>query len=199
MGSITINLSLKLVVSYQSSTFIISMIVSTTHAKWNNQHQVYFVGLTVPTVSTSLQYCVRKQTHARRRVWLQRNFWAAQNMVVRQNLPENLQHSAVADAVIMCSTAEALEDKDAQTSSIFYVDGGVFTSIDAIYLQTRSDHLLSSFRRVILEADIKKFKSMICLPGKVQCHISSSVYDRRMIGEGKSYKDRKHRNVQCDK
>jgi hypothetical protein len=147
---------------------------------------------------------------------LLRNFWAAQKMAVHQNgylskpfsvergvtqgdIPSPTIFDIVVDAVIRCWTVEALEDKDAQISSIFYADDGVLTSNDAISLQTSSDHLLSLFRRVNLEANMKKSKSMICLPGKVQGHISSLAYKRRMIGEGESYKDRKRRKIQSEK
>jgi hypothetical protein len=147
---------------------------------------------------------------------LLRNLWGAQKTVVRQNgynsnpfsvecgvtqgdIPSPKIFNIVVDAVIRCWTVEALEDKDVQTSSIFYVDDGVLTSNDAISLQKSSDHLLSLFRRVNLEANTKKSKSMISLPGKVKGQISSSAYDRRMSGEGVSYKDREQRKVQCKK
>jgi hypothetical protein len=113
--------------------------------------------------------------------------------VTQGDIPPTTIFKIVVDAVIRSWTVEALEDRDAQTSSIFYADDGVLTSNDAISLQTSSDHLLSFFRRVNLEANAKKYKYMVCLPGKVQGHISSLVYDRRMIGEGELYKDRKRR------
>jgi exonuclease III len=152
-----------------------------------------------------------------------RNFWESQQTVIRQcgyhsgafpvgrgvtqgDIPSPIIFNMIVDTIVRYWVSEVLEDEDAaidggagwlEISALFYADDGFLSSHNADKLQKSSDFLVELFHRMNLDANKIKTKSMVCLPGSVQGHISGSAYDRRMQGEGETYEIRKRRRVQC--
>jgi hypothetical protein len=154
---------------------------------------------------------------------LLQNFWDSQRMVVQQgeyhsrhfsvdrgitqgDIPSPTIVNMVVDSIVRYWTAEVLQDQYPAINgdpgwleilALFYADDGLLTSQEAQKVQLSTDFLVEMFCKVNLEANIKKLKTMVCLPNSVQGHISGPAYDRRILCEGETYKARKRRRIQC--
>jgi exonuclease III len=81
--------------------------------------------------------------------------------------------------------------------AVLYADDGLISSTDHEWLQHAVDALTGLFRRIGLETNAAKTKSMTCFPGPVATNISNVAYTRRMTGMGDSHRERQRRRVQC--
>jgi hypothetical protein len=130
-----------------------------------------------------------------------RNFWESQKTVIRQcgyhsgafpvgrgvtqgEIPSPIIFNMIVDTIVRYWVSEVLEDEDAaidggagwlEISALFYADDGFLSSHNADKLQKSSDLLVELFHRMNLDANKIKTKSMVCLPGSVQGHISGSA------------------------
>ena len=81
--------------------------------------------------------------------------------------------------------------------SLIYADDDQLSAMDREWLQQALNVLVGMFERMGLKVNIAKTKFMICLPSSHHSHISVDAYKRKMTGEGETYRERKHRRVQC--
>jgi hypothetical protein len=125
--------------------------------------------------------------------------------VTQGKIPSPINFNMIVDAIVRYWVLEVLEDEDAyidggagwlEILALFYADG-FLSSHNADKLQKSSYFLVELFHRMNIDVNKMKTKLMVRLPRPVQRHISRSVYDRRIQGEGKTYKIRKLRRVQC--
>ena len=81
--------------------------------------------------------------------------------------------------------------------ALFYADDGYLGSRDGSWLANGLQILADLFRRVGLESNAAKTKSMSCLPPKVRTSFSESAYQRRATGVGATYRDRLREQIPC--
>jgi RNase P subunit RPR2 len=66
--------------------------------------------------------------------------------------------------------------------AIFYVDAAYIASRDPVFLQQAIDGLVSAFKRVGLETNIKKMQAMTCTPGTIRLQLPTESYLRMRTG-----------------
>jgi Reverse transcriptase (RNA-dependent DNA polymerase) len=81
--------------------------------------------------------------------------------------------------------------------ALFYADDGYIGSRDDSWLSNALQILSNLFRRVGLESNAAKTKSMSCLPGKIHTNFSEPAYQRCATGAGATYRDRLREVVPC--
>jgi Reverse transcriptase (RNA-dependent DNA polymerase) len=81
--------------------------------------------------------------------------------------------------------------------ALFYTDDGYIGSRDDSWLSNELQILSDLFRRVGLESNAAKTKSMSCLPGKICTSFSEPAYQCRAPGAGATYRDRLREVVPC--
>jgi hypothetical protein len=146
-----------------------------------------------------------------------RNFWESQQTVIsgdfpvgrsvtQGDIPSPTIFNMIVDTVVRYWVSEILEDEDTaidggagwlEISALFYADDGFLSSHNADKLQKSNNFLVELVHRMKLYPKKIKTKSMACLPGSIQGHISGSEYDRRMQGEGETFEVRTRKKVQC--
>jgi hypothetical protein len=81
--------------------------------------------------------------------------------------------------------------------AIFYVDDACLASRDPDFLQVALNSLVSLFKHVGLETNIKKTQTMICTPSQITTQLSTDSY-RRRHGYGTHTRERWDvRTVEC--
>ena len=71
-------------------------------------------------------------------------------------------------------------------------------SSDPAWLQGTFNALVVCFDRLGLRTNVGKTVSMVCHPCQATVgNITQAAYGRRLTGEGKSYKERQHEQVEC--
>ncbi len=63
--------------------------------------------------------------------------------------------------------------------AIFYVDDAYLAARDPNFLQVALSSLVSLFKRIGLETNVKKLQAMICTPGRISTQLSTHSYHRR--------------------
>jgi hypothetical protein len=63
--------------------------------------------------------------------------------------------------------------------AIFYVDDAYLATRDPNFLQVALNSLVSLFKHVGLETNVKKTQTMICTPGRITTQLSTNSYRRR--------------------
>ena len=81
--------------------------------------------------------------------------------------------------------------------ALFYADDGYIGSRSDTWLAASLQTLVALFRRVGLESNAAKTKSMSCLPTKIRTSYSEPAYQRRATGVGATYRDRLREDVTC--
>ena len=81
--------------------------------------------------------------------------------------------------------------------AIFYADDAFVASRLAPFLQEALDTLVDLFERVGLRTNVRKTKTMVCVPGKVRTRWRDSSYRRRYKGLN-SRQEWESRRVECD-
>jgi hypothetical protein len=79
----------------------------------------------------------------------------------------------------------------------FYVDDGVLSVRDPVWLQSALDVLITLFEQVSLKTNAKKTQVMTCIPGKIRESLSKEVYHDSRLGLLLST-NRKRLRVKCD-
>jgi hypothetical protein len=79
----------------------------------------------------------------------------------------------------------------------FYVDDGVLSARDPVWLQSALNALITLFEQVGLKTNTMKTQVMTCIPGKIRESLSEEVYHDSRLGLLSST-DRKHLCVDCD-
>ncbi len=79
----------------------------------------------------------------------------------------------------------------------FYMDDGVLSARDSVWLQSALDVLITLFEQVGLKTNTKKAQVMTCIPGKIRESLSKEVYHNSRLGLLSST-DRKRLRVKCD-
>ena len=79
----------------------------------------------------------------------------------------------------------------------FYVDDGVLSVRDPMWLQSAFDILITLFEQACLKTNTKKTQVMTCVPGKIRESLSEEVYHDSRMGLLLSA-DRKCLCVNCD-
>ena len=114
--------------------------------------------------------------------------------------------NVVVDAVVChCVTLVMTEakkrgergNKGRHQAALFYTDYGMVASSDPFCLQWAFDTLVSMFERVGLRNNAEKTVSMVCRPCQAAGTQSEAAYERRMTGEGPTYRERHKGRVQC--
>ena len=72
----------------------------------------------------------------------------------------------------------------------FYGDDGRIAGQDHIWVQDALTVTVAMFKRVGLETNLEKMKSMVCTPGYFWGEQSEEAYNRRATGEGETFRDR---------
>ena len=88
-------------------------------------------------------------------------------------------------------------DTVASKLSLFCADDGLIGSREDQWLQQAMDVLVGVFRRVGWAANVGKTKTMTCFPGSMRTGLSNQAYERRVTGQGDSYRQRLHRRLPC--
>jgi hypothetical protein len=88
--------------------------------------------------------------------------------VVREWLCRTLDNEAARDGLTMVQSATQMVS--------FYVDDGVLSARDPVWLQSALDVLITLFVQVGLKANTKKTQVMTCIPGKIRESLSKEVY-----------------------
>ena len=81
--------------------------------------------------------------------------------------------------------------------ALFYADDGYIGSRDDGWLNNALQVLADILRRVGLESNPIKTKTMTCLPVGTTTSLSNAAYTRRTTGEGPTYRERLSDEVQC--
>jgi hypothetical protein len=79
----------------------------------------------------------------------------------------------------------------------FYVDDGVLSARDPVWLQSAFDVLITLFEQVGLKMNTMKTQVMTFVPGKIRESLSEEVYHDSRMGLLSSA-DRKRLHVNCD-
>jgi hypothetical protein len=111
------------------------------------------------------------------------------NAVVREWLRRTLDDEAARDGLTMAQSATPIVS--------FYVDDGVLSARDPVWLQSALNILITLFEQVGLETNTKKTQVMTCIPSKIRESLSKEVYHDRKLGLLSST-DRKRLCVECD-
>ena len=75
-------------------------------------------------------------------------------------------------------------------SALFYADDGMVASSDSRWLQWAFDALVSLFDRVGLRTNVGKTVRMVCRPCQAAGTQLVAAYERKMTGEGPTYRER---------
>ncbi len=78
----------------------------------------------------------------------------------------------------------------------FYMDDGVLSARDPVWLQSVFDILIDLFERVSLKTNAKKTQVMMCIPGKIRESWTKEVYHDSRLGLT-SLTDQKCLRVDC--
>jgi hypothetical protein len=81
--------------------------------------------------------------------------------------------------------------------AIFYVDDAYLATRDPNFLQVALNSLVSLFKRVGLETNVKKMQAMICTPGRISTQLSTDSYRRRHGYGTQTRKQWDARKVEC--
>ncbi len=100
-----------------------------------------------------------------------------------------LDDEAARDGLTMAQSATQLVS--------FYVDDGVLSARDPVWLQSALDVLITLFEQVGLKKNTKKTQVMTCIPGKIRESLSKEVYYDSRLGLLSST-DQKHLRVKCN-
>jgi hypothetical protein len=111
------------------------------------------------------------------------------NAVVREWLRRTLDNKAVRDGLMMVQSATQMVS--------FYVDDGVLSARDPVWLQSALDILITLFEQVGLKTNTKLTQVMTCIPGKIRESLSKEVYHDSRLGLLSST-DQKHLRIKCD-
>jgi hypothetical protein len=111
------------------------------------------------------------------------------NAVVREWLHQTLDNEAARDGLTMAQSATRMVS--------FYVDDGVLSARDPVWLQSTLDVLITLFEQVGLKMNTKKTQVMTCIPGKIRESLSKEVYHDSRLGLLPST-DQKRLHVKCD-
>jgi len=155
---------------------------------------------------------------------LLRNFWSRQNVVIRQSgfhgtpiQPERGQtqggvfagtlFNILLDAVIRHWLTLVVNDNGIVTDgfgptvgermALFYADDGLLSSTDHQWLQQALDVLIGLFRRMGLQTNAAKTKTMTTFPHYVTTRMTDRAYNRRMTNAGDTHRQRQRQRVTC--
>ena len=113
----------------------------------------------------------------------------------------------VVDAVVQNWVHRVVEKAEARgetgregwnQATLFYADDGMFALSDPAWLQGAFNALLGLFDRVGLRTNVGKTVRMVCQPCQATTgKIMQTAYGRRLMEEGKSYKERQRERVEC--
>ena len=109
--------------------------------------------------------------------------------VVREWLQQTLDDDAARDGLLMAQSATRMVS--------FYVNDGVLSAIDPVWLQSAFNVLITLFEQIDLKTNTKKTQVMTCVPGKIRESLSEEVYHDSRMGL-LSLADRKRLCVNCD-
>jgi hypothetical protein len=91
---------------------------------------------------------------------------------------------------------QGIGDKVAEWMVAFYIDDGLVTSRDPVWLQSSLDILVSLFERIGLFTNAAKMKVMTCAPGRIREGYSDEAYTLHKSGL-ETAANRKRRQVDC--
>ncbi len=109
--------------------------------------------------------------------------------VVREWCHRILDKKATRDGLTMAQSTTQMVS--------FYVDGGVLSARDPVWLQSALKILITLFEQVGLKMNTKKTQVMTCIPGKIRESLSKEVYHDSRLGILSST-NRKHLRIECD-
>jgi hypothetical protein len=109
--------------------------------------------------------------------------------VVREWLRWMLDKKATKDGLTMAQSATQMVS--------FYVDDGVLSAREPVWLQSALDVLITLFEQVGRKTNTKKTQVMTCIPGKIRESLSKEVYHDSRLGLLPST-DRKRLQVECN-
>ena len=82
-------------------------------------------------------------------------------------------------------------------SGIFYADDGVVASTDPGWIQSAFDLLTGLFDQAGLRTNVRKTVGMVCRTFRAARVRADKAYTRRMMGEGRIFKERQKDRVSC--
>ena len=71
-------------------------------------------------------------------------------------------------------------------------------SSDPTWLQGAFHALVGLFERVVLQTNVGNLVDMVCHPCQATGNITQAAYGRRLMGEGKSYRERQQDWMECE-
>jgi hypothetical protein len=101
-------------------------------------------------------------------------------------------HQALGDE----AAREGIRDDVAEWLVAFYIDNGLVTSRDPVWLQLSFDILVSLFERIGLHTNATKTKVMMCIPGRIREGFTEEEYTLHRTGV-ETAANRKCRRVVC--
>jgi hypothetical protein len=81
--------------------------------------------------------------------------------------------------------------------AIFYVDNAYLAARDPDFLQVALTSLVSLFKLVGLETNIRKMQAMICIPNRIATQLSTNSYHRRHGYRSHTREEWDARTVEC--
>ena len=82
-------------------------------------------------------------------------------------------------------------------AALVYADDGIVASSDPAWPQGAFNALIGLFDRVVLRKNVRKTVRMVCHPCQATAgNITQAAYERRLTGEGNSYKERQHNRLE---
>ena len=80
-------------------------------------------------------------------------------------------------------------------AAFFYADDGMVASTGPVWLQTAFNTITGIFDWVGLTMNVRKTLGMVCHPCRSDGVLTDKAYTWRMIGSGRSYKERQREKV----
>ena len=128
---------------------------------------------------------------------------------LRQRYPTSpMIFNIVVDAVVrvvlnvVCGTQEAqngLRWAAGDRNLVFYANNGWISGRDHEWVQDAMLVTVTMFRRMVLEKNIKKTKTMFCTPGFIWGKWGDQSYKQQATGEGATFQERKRLQVSFTK
>ena len=82
-------------------------------------------------------------------------------------------------------------------AALFYADDSMVASSDPHWIQWAFNTLVGLFDRIGLHTNVDKTVSMTCRPFPTAGNQSEVAYERKIMGEGPTYRERKIERVEC--
>ena len=86
---------------------------------------------------------------------------------------------------------------EVERTLVFCMDDGRIAVRDHIWVQDTLMVTILMLKRVGLDTNIEKTKSLVCTPGSIWGKRSKEAYKRRVTGEGETFRERKRSRVSC--